>query len=221
MRQACKHQPGLMPRGWRARPACMAVLALGLTLAGCASMVRVQPLATARDDMPAYILTAESPQALAREASRLCPAGHQVLRQSQSGTRLAQADSRWQQAWQNTVALLDAPQSQAQLMVLCGAAGSAPQVAAATTGSAPAAAPAPSVEATAAAGPPHRPGATAVAAVAAGGPTPAQAAAAPAPPPAPRATAAAPRRATSLPAAKAKPDEIDELDLAAQVGLKK
>ena len=219
MRQACKHQPGLMPRamprGWRVRPACMAVLALGLTLAGCASMVRVQPLATARADMPAYILTAESPQALAREASRLCPAGHQVLRQSQSGTRLAQADSRWQQAWQNTVALLDAPQSQAQLMVLCGAAGSAPQVAAATTGSAPAAAPAPAADATAAAAPAHRPAATAE------GPSPAQAAAAPAPPPAPRATAAPPRRATSLPTAKAKPDEIDELDLAAQVGLKK
>ncbi len=96
-------------------------LGLLLAVAGCSSVVRVQPLATSRVEVAAYNLRGPSLDALRHEAARLCANGGEVLRQSQSGSRRAATDgpqSRWASSAMDWV---DPPQGEAQMMVVCRA----------------------------------------------------------------------------------------------------
>lgn len=97
----------------------LATLVFAILAAGCATVVRIQPLATGRPDVAAYNLSGPSLEALSQELTRLCPAGQQVLRQSQSGTRMVPAGSSWQQSLNDSAALFNPPDSQAQVMVVC------------------------------------------------------------------------------------------------------
>ncbi len=89
-----------------------------LALTGCASQVRIAPLATGRIDVAAYELRGPSLDAVRHEAARLCPQGAEVLRQSQSGAVTLPAASMLQRVGV-LVDTLDPPRTEAQLMVLC------------------------------------------------------------------------------------------------------
>lgn len=95
------------------------LLILAAMVAGCASEVRIQPLATGRPEVAAYQLHGPSLEALAQELTRLCPQGQQTLRQSQSGSRMVPASSRWQQSLNDAVATIDPPVTKAEMMVVC------------------------------------------------------------------------------------------------------
>ena len=97
----------------------MPLLLLASLAAACASEVRIQPLATGRPDVAAYMLRGPSLEALAGELTRLCPQGQQILRQSQSGSRMVPASSSWQQSLNDTSALIYPPAALAEMMVVC------------------------------------------------------------------------------------------------------
>ncbi len=123
----------------------MSGLGLLLAVAGCSSVVRVQPLATSRVEVAAYNLRGPSLDALRHEAARLCVNGGEVLRQSQSGSRRAATDgpqSRWASSAMDWV---DPPQGEAQMMVVCRAQAADRAIAPAPVPAAPAAPPLASV----------------------------------------------------------------------------
>ncbi len=91
-------------------------------VAGCATLVDIQPLATARVDQAAYELRGVDLAPLQREAQRLCPAGAEVLRQAVQGQfRPMDSDSRVARWLGQAGQWIDPPQRQAQLVVLCHA----------------------------------------------------------------------------------------------------
>ncbi len=90
-------------------------------LVGCAGTVQVQPLATGRSAVQAYVLTGVDPQALRHQAQRLCPLGADVLRQATARAPAEKINSRWRAALAHTAAWLEPPQPAAQIVVVCAA----------------------------------------------------------------------------------------------------
>jgi hypothetical protein len=97
----------------------LAPLCLPWALAGCASLLEVRPLATARADQSAYELSGSDLAALRHEAGQLCPAGGEVLRQAAREQRPQAADSRMERWMTVPSAWISPPERQAQLVVLC------------------------------------------------------------------------------------------------------
>lgn len=104
---------------WRARCVRLVPLCLPWALAGCASLLEVRPLATARADQSAYELSGSDLSALRREAGQLCPTGAEVLRQTAREQRPQAADSRMERWMTVSSAWITPPERQAQLVVLC------------------------------------------------------------------------------------------------------
>jgi len=91
---------------------------IGLALlAGCASRVQVQSLATG-DGRAVYELRGSHLAILHAEARGLCPQGAEVLRQWQRHERDEAEPGR---LWRWTSDLVDAPRNQAQLQISCRA----------------------------------------------------------------------------------------------------
>lgn len=107
------------PGWWPARCLRLALPCLLWALAGCASLLEVRPLATARADQSAYELSGSDLAALRREAGQLCPAGAEVLRQTAREQRPQAADSRLERWMTASSAWITPPERQAQLVVLC------------------------------------------------------------------------------------------------------
>lgn len=114
--------PLFMPPRLRLMTMSALLLSVGLAqLAGCARL-QVSRLATP-DGSVMYDLRGRDPARLKDEAQRLCPQGHEVLRQAARNDALESAllPAR---AWNAAVGLLDEPGAQAQLVVACRAAPS-------------------------------------------------------------------------------------------------
>lgn len=120
--------------------AAIVVVVLASGLAGCASTVDLRPLATGRADASAWQLQSDDPDALQREARRLCPLGGTVLHSSVAGRVADPADSRWQRWLQASVAWMDPPRREAQMVLVCREGADRSQIAAAPVGPASAAA---------------------------------------------------------------------------------
>jgi len=89
------------------------------TLAGCATLLEVRPLATGRNDVSAYELIGADLGALRREAQRLCPHGGEIVRQAAHDQTPERIDGRMR-AWLNGAsAWMDPPQRAAQMTVVC------------------------------------------------------------------------------------------------------
>lgn len=102
----------------RLRQASLSLAACG-TLAGCATLLEVRPLATGRSDVSAYELIGADLAALRREAQRLCPQGGEIVRQAAHGQMPENIDGRLR-GWMNGAsAWMDPPQRAAQMMVVC------------------------------------------------------------------------------------------------------
>lgn len=95
-----------------------------LGLAGCATVVDVQPLATGRGDVAAYELNGSDLVAVQREALRLCPQGGDIVRQAVRSQTPEHLEGRWR-GWMNSAsAWVEPPQRGAQLQVVCRGGGS-------------------------------------------------------------------------------------------------
>lgn len=107
------------PGWWRSRCVRLAYLCLLWALTGCASLLEVRPLATARADQSAYELSGSDVAALRREAGQLCPTGAEVLRQTVREQRPQAADSRMERWMTASSAWITPPERQAQWVILC------------------------------------------------------------------------------------------------------
>ena len=95
------------------------LLALLVSLAGCASQPQVQSLATGRSDVSAHTLTGTDLDTLRREAQRLCPLGGEILRQSGQPQPVLPTAGRWRALLDVTTQWVNAVPISAQLVVLC------------------------------------------------------------------------------------------------------
>lgn len=99
--------------------ACCLVTAVLASLGACAGPTEIRPLATGQAHRAAYELNGGQLDVLRREAQKLCPAGADVVRQAAAGQRFEVGNSRWQRWLKVASDVVDPPQQQAQLVVVC------------------------------------------------------------------------------------------------------
>lgn len=105
--------------------AVQAAIAAGALLPGCAQMA-VQRVATPDAATAVFHLQGAETQALHREATRRCPAGYDVLRDTHRAGRLHHDEVFLVRWWNRGAAYFDDENNRAQLTVSCKVSPGAP-----------------------------------------------------------------------------------------------